>query len=134
MQHPRTFGGKTTYGNHGLGASLLEPSIGHRVAIVLPGILFRRGNPDRPILHRRSGILTTGEGRAQRRGAEQAHYSAMPFVSGSSTVHSRLTNMTVAIMAPMAAAPPVAISGAATIVGTAPPSRPARFSDRPAPL
>ena len=60
--------------------------------------------------------------------------SAMPFVSGSATVQTRLTSTTAAIMIPIAGAPHVASSGAAMIVGTAPPTNPARFSDSPAPL
>src|SRR6185312_6426958 len=60
--------------------------------------------------------------------------SATPFVSGSATVHTRLTSTTVAIMTPMAGTPQLASNGAATIVGTAPPTNPARLSARPAPL
>jgi hypothetical protein len=59
---------------------------------------------------------------------------AAPFVSGNRTVHNKLTSTTVAIMAPMAGTPQLASSGAAMIVGTAPPINPARLSARPAPL
>jgi hypothetical protein len=59
-----------------------------------------------------------------RRGTRENYASAAPFVSGSSTVQTRLTSTTAVIMAPIAGTPHVASIGAAMIVGTAPPTNP----------